>query len=71
MKYLGAIGEVLIILALGIGVGLGLAYGQLHFKWNPQAVQIGLVAVGLAISIWAFYVYAKSIKEFHQSLDDW
>ncbi len=68
MKYLG---EVLGILALGIGAGLGLAYCQQQLRWNPQVVQIGLVAVGLAIGVWAFYIYAKSVQEFQQSLDDW
>ncbi len=71
MKYLGALREVLIILGLGVSVGLGLAYCQKVFKWNPEYVQLTLVVVGIAISLWACFVYTKFIKEWTESLDDW
>jgi uncharacterized integral membrane protein len=65
------LGEGLIVLGLGSSLGLALAYCQQQFKWNPEYVQFVLITLGLAISAWAYVVYAKVIKEFHQSLDDW
>ena len=71
MKYLSAICQGLLILGFSSGLGIALVYCQQQFKWNSECLQLALLAVGITVSLWAYFFYTQAIKEFHQSLDDW